>query len=727
MDLGYLERLGESSRESEGLTLSTADDWTTVTAAVTLHGSATLTSDVPADASRAAVDPPAVAPDAQHTDTMEPSMPTDLRAHDTGISGSGEPGTPRVHALLVGINEYANVTPLHGCVADISSIEKVLVSRLGDALNLRLLTDAQASRAGIIDGFRQHLTQGRAGDVALFYFCGHGSQEPCPPEWKGLEPSGMNQTLVPVDARANGVYDIADKELVALIQEVADTGAQVVTIFDSCHSGGVTRDVDDDALTDSMSRMTPALTTTTRTIADYLEAAVTLHDPARVAQHGAPTPSHIAIAACQHFETAKESPRQPPRRGTFTQALEEVLTALGPSATYIDLLRSVRAKVLTRAADQVPLLTVSGEANGATLFMGGLAGRRDLTIDIDDDGLIWLSAGTTDGIGEPTEGATTEIAIHRRGALDDPAALPVPIATARVIEAHVDRSLLQLAGTATLDPAQAYIGVITRLATPQLTVSVSGSPQPVVGIVRDALRRRSGLYVVASASTPDIPSVTAQVSAEATTLLDTAGVPLRNQRFAHDSDGTRALIGAVVHLAKWYGTRDRTPVSSTLNGGVKIDVLPAAEGETLVPDDRQALPEVQGVVEVKYPTPNGARAKFRLRNTLPYRVYVVLVDLSESFGCSVWFNDWIPAGDTAVAAGGKILRLKVPSWKGDDVTEGTDILKVFAAVSPIEAGELVLESLLNPKEGGAFRDIEEDQTQDSSFWGTTSLRLMTRK
>lgn len=637
------------------------------------------------------------------------------------------PDAPRVHALLVGINEYANVTPLHGCVADISSIEKVLVSRVGDALNLRLLTNAQATRAAIIEGFRQHLTQGRAGDIALFYFCGHGSQEPCPPEWKALEPSGMNQTLVPVDARANGVFDIADKELVALIQEVADTGAQVVTIFDSCHSGGVTRDVGDDALGDRMSRMTPALTTSTRTLVDYLEAAVLLHDPARVAQVGVPTPSHIAIAACQHFETAKESPRQPPRRGTFTQALEEVLSALGPSATYVDLLRSVRAKVLTRAADQVPLLTVSGQANGANLFMGGMAGRRDLTIDIDDEGLIWLSAGATDGISEPTAGATTEIAIHRRGALDDPAALPVPIATATVIEAHVDRSLIQLRGTVALDPAQAYIGVITRLATPQLTVGVSGTPDAVVGIVRDALVRRSGLYVVAPAPMAGIPSITAHVSAGATTLLDAAGAPLRNQRFAHDSDGTRALISAVVHIAKWYGTRDRTPVSSTLNDGVKIDVLPAAEGETLVPDDRPVLPELQGVVEVKYPTPNGARAKFRLRNTLPYRVFVVLVDLSESFGCSVWFNDWIPAGGTAVAAGGKILRLKVPAWKGDDVTEGTDILKVFAAVSPIEAGELALESLLNPKETSVFRDIEEDETQDASFWGTTSLRLVTRK
>lgn len=632
---------------------------------------------------------------------------------------------PRVHALLVGINAYANVTPLHGCVDDVTAIARVLTDRVGDALQLRLLTDAQATRAAIIDGFREHLGAAATGDVALFCFCGHGSQEPCPEEWRALEPSGMNQTIVPVDARANGVFDIADKELSALIQGVADTGAQVVTIFDSCHSGGATRDVGDDPDARSLSRMTPARTGA-RTMADYLDAAVALHTPDRIATHGAPTPSHIAIAACQHFETAKEFPLQPPRRGTFTKALEEVLAALGPSATYVDVLQSVRAKVRTRARDQVPLLTVSGAADGHALFLGGQAGRRDLTIDVDDTGAIWLNAGAADGIGDPNDGATTGIAIHPRGALDDPAAVPAPIATATVSQVQVDRAQLRLAGTATLDPAGAYIGVITSLGTPQLTVAVDGSPDAMVAAVRDALQARSGLYAVAPAPIAGIPGVTARVTDDATLLLGADGAPLQRQRFAHDDAGRAALLGAVVHLAKWHGMRDRSPVTSSLNDVVRIEVIPAAEGETLVPDDRAALPVVDGSVEVKYPNPNGARAKFRLRNTSPQRLYVVLTYLPESFGCDVWFTDWIPAGGSAFAYGNKILRLKVPAWKGPDVTEGTNILKVFAATAPIESSRMVLDSLLNPKEDAAFRDIEEDDVQDSSFWGTTTVRVVTR-
>lgn len=79
------------------------------------------------------------------------------------------------------------------------------------------------------------------------------------------------------DARQPCVFDIADKELNALIGEVADGGATVVSVFDSCHSGGATRDVD------------PAVTVTApargakRTLDDYLERTRDLYDPARVA------------------------------------------------------------------------------------------------------------------------------------------------------------------------------------------------------------------------------------------------------------------------------------------------------------------------------------------------------------------------------------------------------------------------------------------------------------
>ncbi len=117
---------------------------------------------------------------------------------------------PTVYGLFVGINKYQHVTPLFGCVEDIDAIEEFFTNRIApESRAFVALRDTEATREAIIDGFRTHLSRAREDDVALFYYCGHGSTEPAPPEWRSFDSDGKNQTLIPVDARANGVYDIA--------------------------------------------------------------------------------------------------------------------------------------------------------------------------------------------------------------------------------------------------------------------------------------------------------------------------------------------------------------------------------------------------------------------------------------------------------------------------------------------------------------------------------------
>ena len=95
----------------------------------------------------------------------------------------------------------------------------------------------------MIAGFREHLGKAKAGDVALLYYAGHGSQEPAPPEFWHLEPDKLDETLVCYDSREQGKWDLADKEIAKLIDEVASTGRHVLVILDCCHSGSGTREV----------------------------------------------------------------------------------------------------------------------------------------------------------------------------------------------------------------------------------------------------------------------------------------------------------------------------------------------------------------------------------------------------------------------------------------------------------------------------------------------------
>jgi uncharacterized caspase-like protein len=152
-----------------------------------------------------------------------------------------------VYALMVGIDAYRSpVPPLNGCVNDIRSLEALLRERLrGSDLGFDplLLLNKQARRQAVIDGFLKHLCKAGPDDVALFCYAGHGSQERTPPEFWHLEPDRLDETLVCVDSRDPGRYDLADKELAKLIAQVAKREPHILVILDSCHSGSGTRDI----------------------------------------------------------------------------------------------------------------------------------------------------------------------------------------------------------------------------------------------------------------------------------------------------------------------------------------------------------------------------------------------------------------------------------------------------------------------------------------------------
>ena len=116
--------------------------------------------------------------------------------------------TKNIYALLVGIDAYTYpVPPLQGCVNDIKAIAEYLQGRITQdnyQLHLRTLFDRDATRQGIIDGFRQHLSQATSEDIALFYYAGHGSQEQAPPEFWEVEPDRLNETIVCYDSRQSG-------------------------------------------------------------------------------------------------------------------------------------------------------------------------------------------------------------------------------------------------------------------------------------------------------------------------------------------------------------------------------------------------------------------------------------------------------------------------------------------------------------------------------------------
>lgn len=635
----------------------------------------------------------------------------------------------KVYALFVGIDRYHAAPPLHGAVADIGAMEALLTERIPrESLELRTLRNDEATRAAIIDGFLSHLCEARADDIALFYFCGHGSQEPCPDEWRILEPEGKNQTLVPVDARTGDVFDIADKELSALIHEVASRGPQVVVVTDSCHSGGNTRDDSDSSDEGDTARTAPASTMRPRALGDYLELARTLYDPARTAEHGRPEPRHVAIAACQSDQTAKEVPRgQPNTRGAFSTAFEHAVRSLGPSATYVELVNMVRTKVRSRVSDQLPNLHVSGGASGRDVFLGGHSGRRNLTLDADKDGRWWLSSGEMDGIPLPAEGVT-EIAVYERGALDAGAAQSAPFAAGIVERVLEDRARLTVKG-GPLDPSKQYVGAIIRQGTPALNVVIDAAAATSASVgarVEARLAGSSALFAVVdgAGARSAAPSVTLVVSDESVRVRLDDGTTIAGLQCDVDDAGLDRLAQCCDHLARWYGLRDRAPAGSRVNGLVKIDIVPVFPGEVTAPEDRTPKPTTDGGVALQYAGDQPPRVQIRLRNTrLPdtssFRLYVALLNLTDAFACVKWFGDWIPVDGTELVASGRAIPIEITD---EEARAATDYWQVVASPAEFDPERWNLPPLL---EAEATRS--DDEPEDEAIWGTTLLKVVTTR
>ena len=173
-----------------------------------------------------------------------PGLDVDPPAETPTIVRRGN--APTKLALLVGVNTYLNrssLSQLQGAVNDVSRMEKLLTTKYEfPEENVLTLVNEAATHEGIVQAFRDHLiANARQGDIVVFHFSGHGSQMRDHEDDEDIEPDGRDETIVPADSRRDGVYDITDDELNALVRELADKDPHITLIFDSCHSGTASR------------------------------------------------------------------------------------------------------------------------------------------------------------------------------------------------------------------------------------------------------------------------------------------------------------------------------------------------------------------------------------------------------------------------------------------------------------------------------------------------------
>ncbi len=141
-------------------------------------------------------------------------------------------------ALLIGIGKYEVLPRLPGAKNDIKLVRQVLISRYGFSDdNVEVIQDEAATRAGVLTSLKKIVQEAGPNDVVYIHYSGHGSQVQ---DLNGDEPDDqLDETIVPQDGRTEGVPDITDDELEAILSQLKTS--QGVVVLDSCHSGTATR------------------------------------------------------------------------------------------------------------------------------------------------------------------------------------------------------------------------------------------------------------------------------------------------------------------------------------------------------------------------------------------------------------------------------------------------------------------------------------------------------
>ena len=385
------------------------------------------------------------------------------------------------YAVLVGVGQYPNFDEslqLKGPSNDIRLARNYLLHVAGfQEDHIVWLSDnapTLPTRASILAALKNLEGKVRKGDFVLLHFSGHGSRQPAKSE-ATEELDGYDEIFLPADAKGwnKGIGSvenaIIDDEIGVFISSYRRQGADVWVLFDSCHSGTMTRGVGDDSVRTRKIPPTalgiserPAGGVVTRSTGPQAPAFL---DGSSDAERG----MLIAFSAAHTSEEAPEMPLPKRSEGSEQRGLlsYSVYTGLAhyPGVSYRQL-----AQLVT---DQYASLPWSrsrpqfyGDGMDRVVFnrSGSQTNFFRATMDKDDSTRLTIAAGTLRGFG-----VNAGVAIHADALGTDENLLGTgTVATATATEARANVEWRQNAKM----PATHHIPVYVKLVQPAYEAQV---------------------------------------------------------------------------------------------------------------------------------------------------------------------------------------------------------------------------------------------------------------
>jgi len=610
--------------------------------------------------------------------------------------------TNQIYALLVGVDRYVNprqAPHLRGCVADVQGTYNWLVTTLGvPENNILLLTSPldqsepahlRPTRANIINGWRIHLAQAGEGDQVFFNYSGHGAQA------RSVDPNeldGFDETLVAHDSRSNDmngkpIYDILDKEIATLIQEVEDRGVQVSVFLDCCHSGSGTRAVQQlEQSAEEMPRVRQCLPDLRQrppsTLLDGLilpDANTRSSTEPSAANRWTPQGNHVLLAGCRDQELANEyrSPETGEWQGATTYFFHKALANYHSGMTWADIHDAVQTHVHNIYAAQSPQL----EGPSHLQLLGGATYRQHSYLLITE-----VRLGKQAGITQirVNGGVAVGLSVGSQLSIYPPASdmANEAIATATVDKVRADHAWATLNDNQVIshgfDTMQHVVATDALEVQNQVATLNDGTPSAFLKVVSS------------TDSAAGTPELTVTIENERYVIQDASGHQIVDETPDLSPEGAAQVAKSLEHIAVYRNVqllRNPTP-DGALQGAVTISdpILGYIGRNNKIVEEGSLARDLN-----EFTVQDGQSIAFTVRNNSSETLYFALFNLDANLGISRYYPHQAP--HATMIPGQEIAIPATLELTNSRLTRGKEIFKIFATADPVSFDVLQMPEL----------------------------------
>ncbi|QKX59523.1 uncharacterized protein TRUGW13939_06657 [Talaromyces rugulosus] len=384
---------------------------------------------------------------------------------------------PKVWAILIGINAYAEFKWLEGSVRDIENVEKVLKDSI-DASRLEILKitvedlkgDTLPTYDNIVGLIKHVQERATPRDFVYFHYSGHGGRQLRSQDREHPLRGSDNyfESLV-----LHGARHMKDYELGRYFDGLASAGAQLFAVLDCCHSGGGDRANHQNVR--QIDRILPADPQPGEEEPDEEEdTGVENRAGSARSSYWTRVRNYTLLAACQPHQLAKECyDSDYKKNGALTLTMLSSLETLrqnGQSLTYKSLFWDICARIGMKSATQNPKLF--GIEDRDVFSHDSHSSTRQAIVTSADSGRVYIDHGEIHGVKDGEKWA-----IYPRGALQ----LTKPITTITIDRVEAIKASGPLAA--------ADSGNVDRGCPVSLVSPVYGTPLHVL-VENDYLRQQ---------------------------------------------------------------------------------------------------------------------------------------------------------------------------------------------------------------------------------------------